>query len=132
MNSIAKVTLLSLCTLSFSGVASSKCSNLSGCEKKFCEIEYQIEQTNNQHKIDGLTIALKESKVNCSDGNLKRDLLDKIRDSEEDLAEYKSDLEEAKESGKESKVQKYQEKIEEELSDLDDLSMELQELQQLN
>ncbi|MCZ8498550.1 DUF1090 family protein [Vibrio lentus] len=45
--------------------------DLSGCERKSCEIEYQIDKAKeygNQHKVDdGLTKALKEVKANCTE-----------------------------------------------------------------
>jgi hypothetical protein len=131
MNLLVKSTILFFCTLSFNSIASPNCSNLSGCERKFCEVEYQIEkaqQADNQNSVDGLTTALIEAKTNCNDEDLKRELLGKIQDSKEDLAEYMSDFEEAKISGKDSKITKYQGKIEEEQSELDGLLKELSEL----
>lgn len=126
-----KGSLLFLCTLSFNSMASTQCDALVGCEKKFCEIEYQIkkaEQYDNQYKVERLTKALKAAKENCTNEGLKEDLRDKIESNEQDLAEYRADLEEAKRDDKADKIQKYQHKIEEELHKIDRLKQELAEI----
>ncbi|MGF1801289.1 DUF1090 domain-containing protein [Vibrio gigantis] len=126
-----KGSLLFLCALSFNSMASTQCDALAGCEKKFCEIEYQIkkaEQYDNQYKVERLTKALKAAKENCTNEGLKEDLRDKIESNEEDLAEYRADLEEAKRDDKADKIQKYQHKIEEELHKIDRLKQELAEI----
>ena len=68
MSRYLKGSMLFLCTFSFnSAVASTQCDALIGCEKKFCEIEYQIkkaEQYDNQYKVERLTTALKAAKEN--------------------------------------------------------------------
>ncbi|WP_215402589.1 DUF1090 domain-containing protein [Vibrio gigantis] len=126
-----KGSLLFLCALSFNSMASTQCDALAGCEKKFCEIEYQIkkaEQYDNQYKVERLTKALKAAKENCTNEGLKEDLRDKIESNEEDLAEYRADLEEAKRDDKADKIQKYQHKIEKELYKIDRLKQELAEI----
>ena len=132
MKLLLKSSILSLCVLSFHSFASSQCEDLSGCERKSCEIEYQIDKAkeySNQHKVDGLTKALKEVKANCTNDGLKDKIAEKIESSEEDLAEYREDLEEAKQSGKTQKVKKYQRKIEDEIEERDRLVEELAEIQ---
>ncbi|WP_235653437.1 DUF1090 domain-containing protein [Vibrio anguillarum] len=107
---------------------------MSGCERKYCEIEQQIESaqlSNNQKKIKGLKVALAEAKSNCSDTKLKQDLADEIKETKETkdkIAEYNLDLQEAKGSGKDNKVRKYQNKIQEEERKLESLLQELSEL----
>lgn len=131
-NWVSKGSILILCALSLGSIASEGCSNLSGCERKFCEMESQIEQarhSNNQDRIDGLTTALEAAKSSCTDADLKRELVDEIRESEDDLAEYMSDLSEARSSGKAGKVEKYQKKIREEKIELERLSKELSEIE---
>ena len=126
-----KGSLLFLCAFSFNSMASTQCDALAGCEKKFCEIEYQIkkaEQYDNQYKVERLTKALKAAKENCTNEGLKEDLRDKIESNEEDLAEYRADLEEAKRDDKADKIQKYQHKIEKELYKIDRLKQELAEI----
>lgn len=126
-----KGSLLFLCALSFNSMASTQCDALAGCEKKFCEIEYQIkkaEQYDNQYKVERLTKALKAAKENCTNEGLKEDLRDKIESNEQDLAEYRADLEEAKRDDKADKIQKYQHKIEKELYKIDRLKQELAEI----
>ncbi|WP_231564231.1 MULTISPECIES: DUF1090 domain-containing protein [Vibrio] len=120
-----------LSILSFYSFASLNCSGFSGCERKYCEIEQQIESAqlaNNQKKIEGLKVALAEAKSNCSDIKLKQDLADEIKETKDKIAEYNLDLQEAKGSGKDNKVRKYQNKIQEEERKLESLLQELSEL----
>ncbi|MEZ8239009.1 DUF1090 domain-containing protein [Vibrio splendidus] len=121
-------SLLFLCAFSFNSMASTQCDALTGCEKKFCEIEYQIEkaeQYDNQYKVERLTTALKAAKENCTNEGLKDDLREKIESNEQDLAEYQADLEEAKRDDRADKIRKYEGKIEKELRKIDKLKQEL-------
>lgn len=123
-----KGSLLFLCAFSFNSMASTQCDALTGCEKKFCEIEYQIkkaEQYDNQYKVERLTTALKAAKENCTNEGLKDDLREKIASNEQDLAEYQADLEEAKRDDRADKIRKYEGKIEKELRKIDKLKQEL-------
>jgi len=123
-----KGSLLFLCAFSFNSMASTQCDALTGCEKKFCEIEYQIkkaEQYDNQYKVERLTTALKAAKENCTNEGLKDDLREKIESNEQDLAEYQADLEEAKRDDRADKIRKYEGKIEKELRKIDELKQEL-------
>lgn len=131
MNRHLKGSILLLSAFSFSSMASTTCNSLTGCEKKFCEIEHQIEkakQYNNQYKVDRLTTALKAAKENCSNEGLKDEILEKIESNEQDLAEYQADLEEAKKDDRADKIRKYESKIEKELRKIDDLKQELSEI----
>ncbi|MCF7494255.1 DUF1090 domain-containing protein [Vibrio sp. L5-1] len=124
-------SLLFLCTLSFNSMASTQCDALTGCEKKFCEIEYQIkkaEQYDNQYKVERLTTALKAAKDNCTNEGLKNELREKIESNEQDLAEYQADLEEAKQDDRADKIRKYEGKIEKELGKIDELKQELAQI----
>ncbi|WP_046222906.1 DUF1090 domain-containing protein [Vibrio sp. ECSMB14106] len=123
-----KGSLLFLCAFSFNSMASTQCDALTGCEKKFCEIEYQIkkaEQYDNQYKVERLTTALKAAKQNCTNEGLKDELREKIESNEQDLAEYQADLEEAKRDDRADKIRKYEGKIEKELRKIDKLKQEL-------
>ncbi|PTP10076.1 DUF1090 domain-containing protein [Vibrio splendidus] len=123
-----KGSLLFLCAFSFNSMASTQCDALTGCEKKFCEIEYQIkkaEQYDNQYKVERLTTALKAAKEDCTNEGLKDDLREKIESNEQDLAEYQADLEEAKRDDRADKIRKYEGKIEKELRKVDKLKQEL-------
>ena len=123
-----KGSLLFLCAFSFNSMASTQCDALTGCEKKFCEIEYQIkkaEQYDNQYKVERLTTALKAAKESCTNEGLKDDLREKIESNEQDLAEYQADLEEAKRDDRADKIRKYEGKIEKELRKIDKLKQEL-------
>ncbi|CDU00603.1 conserved exported hypothetical protein [Vibrio coralliirubri] len=124
-------SLLFLCAFSFNSMASTQCDALTGCEKKFCEIEYQIkkaEQYDNQYKVERLTKALKAAKENCTNEGLKDDLREKIESNEQDLAEYQADLEEAKRDERADKIRKYEGKIEKELRKIDKLKQELAQI----
>ncbi|MCK8075091.1 DUF1090 domain-containing protein [Vibrio sp. 1CM2L] len=124
-------SLLFLCAFSFNSMASTQCDALTGCEKKFCEIEYQIkkaEQYDNQYKVERLTKALKAAKENCTNEGLKDDLREKIESNEQDLAEYQADLEEAKRDERADKIRKYEGKIEKELRKIDELKQELAQI----
>lgn len=127
-----KGSILFLCAFSFNSVAAStQCDALTGCEKKFCEIEYQIEkaeQYDNQYKVERLTTALKAAKENCTNDGLKDDLREKIESNEQDLTEYQADLEEAKRDDRADKIRKYEGKIEKELRKIDKLKQELTEI----
>ncbi|MEZ8201740.1 DUF1090 domain-containing protein [Vibrio splendidus] len=123
-----KGSLLFICAFSFNSMASTQCDALTGCEKKFCEIEYQIkkaEQYDNQYKVERLTTALKAAKENCTNEGLKDDLREKIESNEQDLAEYQADLEEAKRDDRADKIRKYEGKIKKELRKIDKLKQEL-------
>ena len=130
MSSIAIVGLLFVLT-SISATALSDCNNLKGCEMKFCEMQTQIdmaEKKGNKHKVEGLKKALAEAKGNCSDKDLKKDLLEEIEENKKDLAEYEADLKEAKEYAKTDKIRKYEAKILEEQNEIKHLENELSKL----
>ena len=131
--SASTVTLagLLLIPMPIAVIASTDCSYLNGCEKKFCEMERQLEiarKKDNERKADGLKKALEEAKENCTDKSLREDLSKEMEEVKEEIAEYESDLEEAKEYGKRDKVHKYQEKIEEEKKKIKHLENELSDL----
>ncbi|GAD67378.1 hypothetical protein VPR01S_07_01780 [Vibrio proteolyticus NBRC 13287] len=105
------------------------CQDLSGCERKFCEIESQIQiakDEGNPFKLSGLNKALKEAKTHCSDDQLQQELTNEIDELNRDIAEYQADLEDAKAKGKLDKVSKYQRKIEEKRQELKLRQQELQ------
>ncbi|MGO1750152.1 MAG: DUF1090 domain-containing protein [Marinobacter sp.] len=111
-----------------SALASSDCGNLKGCERKFCEIETQLntaQEKGNKHEVGGLQRALEGAREHCTDESLKEELAEDIEEAKEDIIEYKADLKEAEEDGKADKVRKYQGKIEEENSKIKRLENEL-------
>lgn len=97
-------------------VASPDCENLKGCDRKFCEIEQQINiaAESNDRKTDGLKIALEEVRLHCTDKGLRENLVEEIQEAKADMAEYEADLKESEEDGDMGDVRKYQRKIEEE------------------
>ncbi len=130
---VSKITLAGLLFVSTSApaITSSDCEKFKGCEKKFCEIERQLnisKEKGNERKTDGLRKSLKNAKEHCTDKGLKTDLIEEIKETKEEIAEYKSDLKEAKEYGKTDKVRKYQEKIKEENNKIKHLEDKLTDL----
>lgn len=118
-------------SVSAPALASSDCGNLKGCERKFCEIETQLniaQKTGNKHKVDGLQRALEGAKEHCTDESLREELVDDIEEANEDIIEYQTDLKEAEEDGKADKIRKYQGKIDEENSKIKRLEDELSNL----
>lgn len=112
-------------------IASSDCNNLKGFEKKFCEIERQLniaQEKGNEHKADGLIKSLDNAKKHCTDKGLQEDLIEEIEESQKDITEYKSDLKEAEEYGKKDKIRKYKVKIEEKKNKIKCLEDELSNL----
>ncbi|MGO1460729.1 MAG: DUF1090 domain-containing protein [Marinobacter sp.] len=116
---------------SASALASSDCSSLKGCERKFCEIETQLniaKTMGNKHKEDGLRKALEGARKHCTDKGIREDLVEDIEEAKEDIVEYKADLKEAEEDGESDKIRKYQEKIEKQNSEIKRLDEELSDL----
>lgn len=112
-------------------IASSDCDSLKGCERKFCEIERQLniaQEKGNKHKASGLRKSLANAKEHCTDNGLKEDLIREIEETQKDITEYESDLKEAEEYGKKDKVRKYQVKIEEKKNKIKHLEDELSNL----
>lgn len=129
--SIATFAGLLLISISIPALASTDCNNLKSCEKKFCEMKRQLsiaQENNNARKVGGLKKALDEAKKHCTDKGLKEDLIKKIMEVKEEIAEYESDLKDAQKYGKTDKVRKYQEKIEEEKNKIKNLEDELSNL----
>ena len=127
---VASISVLFV-SISVPVFASSDCINLKGCEKKFCEIERQLniaQEKENKGKVNGLTRSLENAKEHCTDKGLKEDLVEEIEEANKEIVEYESDLKEAKEYGKKDKVRKYQEKIEEEKNKIKRLEDELSNL----
>lgn len=109
-------------------LASAACSHVSGCERKICEMERQLdiaESMGNQHKVAGLNRALKRVEDNCTDRGLNSDRREKIAESKQDIADYQADLHEAQRRGKTDKVHKYQRKIDKEQRKLQQLERDL-------
>ena len=95
-------------------VAASRCVELSGCARKFCETERQLEQAqraNQQQKVDGLQTALANAKAHCRDLQLRQALLDDIAETQAEIAEYRLALQHAEQSGDGTKIIKYRDKL---------------------
>ncbi|MEH6565795.1 MAG: DUF1090 domain-containing protein [Halopseudomonas sp.] len=114
-------------------LATSECAALKGCERKFCEIQHELDQAqaaDNSHKAAGLSRSLTQAKANCTDESLISDLQDDLAESHEDMQEYQADLEEAQRDADAEKVAKYQSKIAEEKLDIERLERELSTFEQ--
>ncbi len=134
--------IFSILTISLAGVVFSPalvfpvsppdCTDLIGCERKFCEIEKQIviaQEVGNTHKVEGLEKALKEALDNCTNKGLIEELMGKILEAKEDLAEHEADLREAEADEKQDKIVKYREKIVEDTNKIKRLEDELSVLE---
>lgn len=96
-------------------LAASTCRQLTGCERKVCEIERQLtmaQKTGNAHKVNGLRKALHQVKRNCTDSGMRSHGVQDKEQTKTDLAEYEADLKSAAPYGKIQEMRKYQEKIE--------------------
>jgi len=137
MKKLFNVSSLIISSVLFGGIqiasaSSLKCEEFKGCERKFCEIEKQItiaKSKGNTDKVEGLQIALKESKSTCSNESLIEDLTSEMSEVKEKILEYEDDLKEAKDDEKPEKIKKYTDKIAEEKNKLKQLEAELKELQ---
>ena len=101
------LALFSLSTASFA---------MSLCQEKEQDIQREIsyaEKHNNQHRFDGLKIALREVKDNCTDSKLRADHQEKIAEQKDEIAERRQDLQEAKEKGDAEKIAKRERKLQE-------------------
>lgn len=130
--SVLNIAFIGCAFVSMSALSSPDCANLKGCEEKFCEIEKQLkisQEIGNQHKTKGLKISLKNAKEHCTDKGLKEDLVAEIKESNEEILEYKNDLQEAIEDQKRDKVRKYQDKINEENNKITYLKSKLADLE---
>ena len=130
MRKYIKPAMFIALTVSFNSMASIECSGLTGCERKFCELEYQIEkakQANNQYKVDGLKRALKAARLNCTDEQLKSKLQQNKQDTEHKISELNDKLERARRDGNSDKVIKYEEKIKQKQTRLEKINQELSE-----
>ncbi|MEZ8695920.1 DUF1090 domain-containing protein [Vibrio lentus] len=122
--------LLPLLLLPLSAFASD-CSKKIGCEKKACEIEMKIEiakANGYDNKLEGLTDALDQVNTYCTNEELKSELIDDIEDAQEEIVEYKEELQEAQDFNEDDKVAKYQRKISEEKTKVEEYKQELSTL----
>lgn len=112
-------------------LASSNCEGVTGCDRKFCEIEHKLgiaQQHGNDHQVAGLKKALREARRHCTDEGLREDLIDDLQDAREDLAEHEADLAEAEADGDVDDRRQYRQEIEEEKADIQRLENELSRL----
>lgn len=129
----ARLTLFSLLMYGYSSSvwASPSCTELTGCERKQCEIEVQIDraqQQGNKKKEQGLTKALRAVHQSCTPEQLAEQLREAIEEKQEKIKDYQNDQREAGREGKAKKVEKYQKKAEQQQAELDRLQQELSEL----
>lgn len=131
IRSASALSGLALMLAAIPALASSSCEGVSGCDRKFCEIEHKLsiaKQHGNDHQVAGLEKALKEAKRHCTDEGLREDLINDLRDAKEDLAEYEADLAQAEADGDADDRRKYRQEIEEEKADIQRLENELSRL----
>lgn len=98
------------------------CANLTGCQKKICELEAKLKGVTEPHAADRIKQAIAQTKANCVDNKVASTAKDaennakidkKIGEAKEDIAEANMKKDKAQAEGKADKVQKYQQKVEE-------------------
>ena len=122
---------LLISAFSFYSVASVECSQLKGCDKKYCEIEKQLQiakDKNNKRQVSGLTKSLDNAKNNCTNAGLKNELAGKIKETNADIAEYEEGLQKAKNKGDAKKIAKYQNKIEQKKIEVNAFEKDISEI----
>lgn len=122
--------LLPLFLFPLSALASD-CSQKIGCERKACEIEMKIDiakANGYDNKLEGLTDALDQVNTYCTNEELKSELMDDIEDAQEEIVEYKEELQEAQDFNEDDKVAKYQGKIDEEKQKIEQYKQDLSQL----
>lgn len=129
---LGKVGVGALLTiLSFQVSAQVDCSQLKGCDKKYCEIEKQLQiakDKDNKKQISGLTKSLDNAKKNCTNSALKKELNGKIKDANADVVDYERDLKKAQNKGDAKKASKYQSKIEQKKIEIKSFEKDLSDL----
>ena len=126
-------TLLSISILlSPLTVLAADCSQKVGCDRKACEIQNKMEiakANGQQRKLDGLNDALMQVNTYCTNDGLRNELLDKITASQNEIVEYRSELDKAIIDQEQDKVLKYQRKKDEEQLEIDNYQKALSLLQ---
>lgn len=110
----------------------SDCAEKIGCDKKACEIQNKItiaKANEHTHKLIGLNEALEQVNTYCTNDDLRDELQEKIEDSQEEIIEYRTELDEAVTYKEEDKIIKYQTKIEEEEREIKEFEKALSQLQ---
>ena len=80
------------------------------------------------NKLEGLTDALDQVNTYCTNEELKSELIDDIEDAQEEIVEYKEELQELQDFNEDDKVAKYQRKISEEKAKVEEYKQELSTL----
>lgn len=111
------------------GFAQSNCRDLSGCERKLCELKTKLEyakQHNRTGQIRGLENAIYNLEQKCTTGTAAgrtvytNEMDQKIRDKEEKVRERTEELNKAiRENQKKEKIDKRKQKLEEAKAELE-------------
>lgn len=104
----------------------------SGCQAKELALQREIEyarQHGNIHREEGLTRALANVRLWCSDERLYKDARQEVAELERKVDERRRELAEAQAKGDKKKIQKRERKLEESLRKLQERQKELQGLE---
>ena len=134
MKKILKIQVIGtlFCITNVTATTQSNCNNLTGCKKKICHIESNIDRakkTENKSREKGLQISLEKVNEHCTADKLIKDLENKIKDTKKDLLEDKEDYEKSLKDNRPDKIEKYKAKISEENKKIKKLEEELKTLQ---
>lgn len=127
-----KITLLGM-LVAGSAAAYATCADLSGCEKKLCEMKAKLATVSEPHAKARIQAAIEATQASCTDktaavttphdAQRAEKKARKIADVRDDIAEAKRKKAKAQSEGKADKVRKYQHKIEEKERKLKDLDI---------
>lgn len=115
-------------TISFVGFSQSNCKQLTGCERKLCELNTKLEyakQRGNQNEIKGVENAISHTKKNCTTKTVTRDLEKKVKEKQQKVSEKTADLNKAiKDNESKEKINKKKKKLEEAKAELNKALLE--------
>lgn len=130
---VCTLTTLLVGGSTLAATATSQCINISGCERKICEKQKELDKAkeyNDIAKIIGLQNSIVHLQESCAldpnhadkkyAGKMEELKEEYKQDLEDALEEYQDDLAEAKSEGKENKILLAKEKYEAKLSRLED------------
>jgi hypothetical protein len=117
-----KILSVAFFAISSIGFAQSNCKDLTGCERKLCELNTKLEyakQYGNQNKIRGIENAIAQTKKNCTTKTVNNDLDKKVKDKEQKVKERTDDLNKSiKDNESKEKIDKKKKKLDEAKAEL--------------
>lgn len=114
--------------ISFVSFSQNNCKQLSGCERKLCELNTKLEyakKRGNQNEIRGIENAISQTKKNCTTKTVNKDLEKKVKEKQQKVIEKTADLNKAiKDNESKEKINKKKKKLEEAKAELNKALLE--------